>query len=102
MTTGRPFRALARGERTFAVEGSPADCVRVALFKLAPAVDWVLSGINEGEILDRMCICRERWRRYGKQRCAGSRELPFPNTEQGANPSTGSKPSGGRGKSWRS
>ncbi|MFS8896909.1 5'/3'-nucleotidase SurE [Synechococcus sp. R3-13] len=48
VTTGRPFRALARGERTFAVEGSPADCVRGALFKLAPAVDWVLSGINEG------------------------------------------------------
>ncbi|MEN9203864.1 MAG: 5'/3'-nucleotidase SurE [Thermostichus sp. DG_1_6_bins_120] len=48
VTTGRPFRAQFRGERTFAVEGSPADCVRVGLFKLVPSVDWVLSGINEG------------------------------------------------------
>lgn len=48
VTTGRPFRAQCRGERTFAVEGSPADCVRIGLFKLVPSVDWVLSGINEG------------------------------------------------------
>ncbi len=48
VTTGRPFRVEPRGERTFAVEGSPADCVRVGLFKLVPSVDWVLSGINEG------------------------------------------------------
>lgn len=48
VTTGRPFRVQSRGERRFAVEGSPADCVRVGLFKLVPSVDWVLAGINEG------------------------------------------------------
>ena len=31
-----------------AVTGTPVDCVRLALYHLAPDVDWVLSGINPG------------------------------------------------------
>lgn len=43
-----PFPVEQRGEREFAVHGSPADCVRVALHTFAPATQWVLSGINAG------------------------------------------------------
>ena len=32
----------------WAIDGTPADCVRVALSKLAPDVSWVLSGMNHG------------------------------------------------------
>lgn len=48
VTTGGPFRIARADARRFAVEGTPADCVRVGLARLAPDVDWVLSGINEG------------------------------------------------------
>lgn len=37
-----------RGPGRWAISGTPADCVRVALWKLVPDVDWVLSGINAG------------------------------------------------------
>jgi len=30
------------------VDGTPADCVRVAMHSLLPKVDWVVSGINAG------------------------------------------------------
>ena len=32
----------------FAVDGTPADCTRLALRKLCPGVDWLLAGINAG------------------------------------------------------
>lgn len=47
-TTHRPLRAESRGEGRFAVNGTPADCVRLGLLHLAPNIDWVLSGINDG------------------------------------------------------
>lgn len=31
-----------------ALDGTPADCSRVGLLHIAPEVDWVLSGINDG------------------------------------------------------
>src|SRR6187200_3099732 len=48
VTTGTAVRAEPRGPGRFAVAGSPADCVRVALSRLAPDAGWVLSGINHG------------------------------------------------------
>lgn len=48
VTTHRPLHAAVRGEAGWAVDGTPADCVRVALAQLAPDAAWVLSGINEG------------------------------------------------------
>jgi len=48
VTTDQPFRVLPRASRRFAVEGTPADCVRVGLHRLAPSASWVLSGINQG------------------------------------------------------
>jgi 5'-nucleotidase len=37
-----------RGPGRHAVDGTPADCVRLALHHLAGPVDWVVSGINAG------------------------------------------------------
>lgn len=37
-----------RTETEYAVDGTPADCVRIALFDLSPKPDFLLSGINAG------------------------------------------------------
>ncbi|HSU53472.1 MAG TPA: 5'/3'-nucleotidase SurE [Candidatus Dormibacteraeota bacterium] len=41
-------RIESRAANEYAVHGTPADCTRLALLKLAPDVKWVLSGINHG------------------------------------------------------
>ena len=38
----------ARGADRFAVHGTPADCARIGLLRVAPDAKWVLSGINLG------------------------------------------------------
>jgi 5'-nucleotidase len=48
VTTDGPIRIMPRGAGRWAIDGTPADCVRVGLAKLAPVVAWVLSGINDG------------------------------------------------------
>src|SRR5438132_494349 len=48
VTTDKPLRIEHRGEMRWAVAGTPADCVRLAMTKLAPTFDWVLSGLNHG------------------------------------------------------
>ncbi|QDV36075.1 5'/3'-nucleotidase SurE [Tautonia plasticadhaerens] len=48
VTGGGPIRVDRRGEGRIAVDGSPADCVRLALHHLAPGPSWVLAGINRG------------------------------------------------------
>jgi 5'-nucleotidase len=48
VSTDAPFRVGQLGPRRYAVAGTPADCVRVALHRLAPEADWVLAGINSG------------------------------------------------------
>jgi 5'-nucleotidase len=48
VTTHGPIRVGTRGAARYAVEGTPADCVRVALHELAPDAAWVLAGINQG------------------------------------------------------
>lgn len=54
VTTRDPIRCEERGSRSWAVSGSPADCVRVALARLLPQrPDFVLSGINHGGNLGR-------------------------------------------------
>ncbi|MEX2579067.1 MAG: 5'/3'-nucleotidase SurE [Verrucomicrobiales bacterium] len=54
VTTDEPIRYESRGERSFAVAGTPADCTRVALTSLLPKQpDWILSGINHGGNLGR-------------------------------------------------
>lgn len=48
VTTHSPLKVEERGPNRWAVHGTPADCVRVALFGLKLTPDWVLSGINHG------------------------------------------------------
>lgn len=54
VTTQETIRYEERGERRFAIGGTPADCARVALAHLMPEKpDWILSGINHGGNLGR-------------------------------------------------
>ncbi len=48
VTTDGPIRIMPREAGRWAIDGTPADCVRVGLAKLAPDVAWVLSGMNHG------------------------------------------------------
>ncbi|MBT5925709.1 MAG: 5'/3'-nucleotidase SurE, partial [Verrucomicrobia bacterium] len=50
ITTRQPLRIEQRGDRDWAVYGSPADCVRIAMKHLFSNVefDWVMSGVNQG------------------------------------------------------
>jgi 5'-nucleotidase len=48
VTTNGPIRLMRKDPLRWAIDGTPADCVRVALAKLAPDVSWVLSGMNHG------------------------------------------------------
>ena len=48
VTTEDPLRVVQRCEGRWAVEGTPADCVRLGLAQLAPQLKWVLAGINHG------------------------------------------------------
>jgi 5'-nucleotidase len=48
VTTGKPFRVMQNQVGRYAVHGTPADCVRVALHGLVTDATWVLSGLNEG------------------------------------------------------
>lgn len=48
VTWEQSVRLEARGADRFAVHGTPADCARLGLLRVAPDTQWVLSGINEG------------------------------------------------------
>ena len=50
LTLHHPLRPVKRGERRFQVDGTPTDCVMLAIEALMPdKPDWVLSGINHGQ-----------------------------------------------------
>ncbi len=48
VTTHRSVRIEPQGPGRFAVDGKPADCVRLGLAHLEPRAAWVISGINAG------------------------------------------------------
>jgi 5'-nucleotidase len=48
VTTREPLLVEQLAEQRWTVAGTPADCVRVALYGLKLRPDWVLSGINHG------------------------------------------------------
>jgi 5'-nucleotidase len=48
VTTRSPLRAEQLDDGKYSVDGTPADCVRLALKKLAPDADWLIAGINPG------------------------------------------------------
>ena len=47
-TTNEPLTLERRGHREYALDGTPADCVRIALNRFAGKFDLVLAGINSG------------------------------------------------------
>ncbi|MBC7894625.1 MAG: 5'/3'-nucleotidase SurE [Cytophagaceae bacterium] len=50
LTLHHPLRPVRRGDRRFQVDGTPTDCVMVAIEILMPErPDFVLSGINHGQ-----------------------------------------------------
>jgi 5'-nucleotidase len=50
LTLHHPLRPVKRGDRRWQVDGTPTDCVMLALEALMPEKpDWVLSGINHGQ-----------------------------------------------------
>ena len=44
----KPLKLQECGDSAFRVNGTPADCVRVAVAEFGSHFDWVLSGINDG------------------------------------------------------
>lgn len=51
VTVERSLHLRQRGPGQYSVDGTPVDCVRIALCSLMPDVDWVISGINAGASL---------------------------------------------------
>jgi 5'-nucleotidase len=48
LTFERPMRFQQKQDRSYALDGTPADCIRVAMTQLDVEFDWVLSGVNKG------------------------------------------------------
>ncbi len=48
MTYEAPMAFEQKSTRSFSLDGTPADCVRVGLTQLDTEFDWVFSGINKG------------------------------------------------------
>ena len=48
VTNHRPIAVVERPDGRVSVDGTPADCVRVALHRHGGELAWVLSGINAG------------------------------------------------------
>ncbi len=48
VTTRSPIRVNKLARNRYSVEGSPADCSRIALKQLAPNAGWLIAGINPG------------------------------------------------------
>jgi 5'-nucleotidase len=48
VTSDDPISVEERSPGRWSISGTPADCVRVGLWSIAPDADWILSGINLG------------------------------------------------------
>jgi 5'-nucleotidase len=48
VTTHDPIRINRLGKNRHSVDGTPADCARIALKVIAPDAGWLVSGINAG------------------------------------------------------
>ncbi|MBW4614675.1 MAG: 5'/3'-nucleotidase SurE [Desmonostoc vinosum HA7617-LM4] len=48
VTTTRPINLQRRSENEYAIAGTPADCVRIAMTQISKNIKFVLSGINAG------------------------------------------------------
>ncbi|MGD8882759.1 MAG: 5'/3'-nucleotidase SurE [Desulfobacterales bacterium] len=48
VTTRAPIRVNQIGRNQYGIDGTPADCSRIALKEIASDADWLISGINAG------------------------------------------------------
>jgi 5'-nucleotidase len=48
VTTHDPIRIQQPEPNRHSIDGTPADCARIALKVIAPEADWLISGINAG------------------------------------------------------
>lgn len=48
VTTNQGIKVEKRSEIEYAIGGTPADCIRLAVSHLCPDLSWVISGINSG------------------------------------------------------
>jgi 5'-nucleotidase len=48
ITTRSPIEVSKTGKNRYSVNGTPADCARIALKQIAPDADWLVAGINPG------------------------------------------------------
>ena len=48
VTTRTPIPVTHVEEHRIRVEGTPADCARIALKRIAPEAEWLIAGINPG------------------------------------------------------
>jgi 5'-nucleotidase len=48
VTTLQPIQLQCRNNNEYAVNGTPADCTRIAMTQVTSGIEWVLSGINAG------------------------------------------------------
>jgi 5'-nucleotidase len=48
VTTTRPISMQKRSDTEYAIAGTPADCIRIAITQITQDVKFVLSGINAG------------------------------------------------------
>lgn len=48
VTTHNPIRIHQLEPNRLSIDGTPADCARIALKVIAPEADWLISGINAG------------------------------------------------------
>jgi 5'-nucleotidase len=48
ITAKIPIKVTQKDNNAYAIDGTPVDCVRLAICELCPEATWVLAGINAG------------------------------------------------------
>jgi 5'-nucleotidase len=48
VTTTRAIEVQRRSDTEYSVDGTPADCTRIAITQFSQKIEWVLSGVNAG------------------------------------------------------
>src|SRR5256714_2694587 len=59
-------RIESRGEKRFAIHGTPADCIRLGLLHLVPDANWVVSGSQSWRESRRGCLLLRHGRRRAR------------------------------------
>ena len=101
ITFERPLTMALTDHQAYSLDGTPADCVRIALTQLPVAFDWVLSGINNGGNLGSDVYVSGTVAACGKQACWGFRPWPCHSIAAASNcPTIGRERAGWPSKYW--